>query len=185
MPKRWPAAWARATRPAKNPKHAEALVWRGAARVFQSGQLFNQGKQADGLKLWTAGHKDMDDAIALEPKNVGVRIPRAAVLVPASRAAPKAMAEPLWKKALEDFQTIEAIQKEVLDKIGTHSLGELRMGQADLYRMMGQLDKSKEQLELVKKALPDSKYAKRADEWLAAKADAKLAHNCIGCHTKE
>jgi hypothetical protein len=30
--------------------------------------------------------------------------------------------------------------------------------------------------------LPNTKYAERAKEWLAAKPDAKLAHVCIGCH---
>jgi hypothetical protein len=47
---------------------------------------------------------------------------------------------------------------------------------------MGDLDKSNEQLRAVEKELPDTKYAARAKEWLAAKPDAKLAHNCIGCH---
>src|SRR4051812_37320275 len=55
---------------AKNPKHAEAMVWRGAGRVFQSGQAFQKKDFITGMQLWTAGLKDMDDAIALEPKNI-------------------------------------------------------------------------------------------------------------------
>lgn len=171
---------------AKNPKHAEALVWRGAARVFKSGQLFGAGKASQAMPLWTTGLKDMDDAVALEPKNVGVRVPRAAVLLPAARNAPPAMGQPLLKKALTDFETIETMQSESkdLDKLGTHPRGELRMGLADTYRLMGDAAKSKAQLEAVLKDLPDTKYAKRATEWLAAKPDAKLTHNCIGCHVK-
>ena len=38
---------------AKNPKNAEALVWRGAARVFTAGQLFGAGKAAQAMPLWT------------------------------------------------------------------------------------------------------------------------------------
>lgn len=167
---------------AKNPKHAEALVWRGAARVFQSSQEFQNKKIAEGMKLWNSGLKDMDDAVAINPNNVGVRIPRAAVLLPAARNAPPAMGKPLLDKALNDFETVYQRQKNDLSQLGTHPRGELRMGLADVYRMKGDLVKSNEQLELVKKELPDTKYAKRAADWLAAKPDAKLEHTCIGCH---
>ena len=169
---------------AKTPKHAEALVWRGAGRVFQSAQAFQNQKFADGMKLWNSGLKDMDDAVALEPKNPGVRIPRAAALLPAIHNAPPAMTKNLIPKAVDDYETMYEMQKNDLDKLGTHPLGELRMGLADAYRLAGQLDKSRTHLEALAKELPDSKYAKRAKEWLGAKDDAKLVHNCIGCHTK-
>jgi len=169
---------------AKNPKHAEALVWRGAVRVFQSGPLFQAAKVADGIKLYTAGLKDMDDAVKLEPTNAGVRIPRAAVLMPASAGMPDAMAKPLWETVRGDFEAIHEFQKDDLHKLGTHPRGELRMGLADVYRKLKQADKAKAQLDAVVKELPGSKYAARAKEWLAAKPDAKLSHSCIGCHAK-
>lgn len=168
----------------KNPKHAEALVWRGAGRVFMAGRLFGAKKQAEALPIWVSGLADMDEAVKLEPKNVGVRIPRASVLVPAARNTPPAIGKPLLEKAMDDFQTIYEQQKDHLDSLGTHPRGELRMGLADVYRLMGKKDQSKEHLEAVIKELPDTKYATRAKEWLAAKPEAKLAHNCIGCHTK-
>jgi hypothetical protein len=167
---------------AKDPKNAEALVWRGAARVFQAGQAFKKNNPAEGMALWTTGLKDMDDAITLAPNTVGVRIPRAAVLMPASRAAPPAMGKPLLTKALDDFQTIYKLQEKHLDRLGTHPHGELRMGLADVYRRLGENEKSAEQLNAVVKELPDTKYAARAKEWLAAPADAALTHTCIGCH---
>lgn len=169
---------------AKDPKNAEAMVWRGAGRVFQAGQLFQAKKTADGLKLWTAGLKDMDDAVTLEPKNVGVRIPRAAVLMPTSRFVPGEQAKQLLDTVRGDYEAIYDLQKKELDKLGTHPKGELRMGLAEVYRRLDQADKSKAQLDAVVKELPDTKYAARAKEWLAAKPDAKLYHNCIGCHTK-
>lgn len=168
----------------KDPKNAEALVWRGAGRVYMGGQAIQDKKQAEGIKLFLSGQKDMDDAVKLDPKNVGVRIPRASVLMPASGGMPAAMAKPLLEKVREDFETIYELQKDSLEKIVTHPKGELRMGLADVYRRLGNADKSKEQLEIVVKELPDTKYSARATEWLAAKPDAKLAHSCIGCHTK-
>lgn len=168
---------------AKNPKHAQALVWRGAGRVYLASVAFNAKKQADGVKLWTTGMKDLDDAVALEPKNPAVRIPRAAVLMPASRFVPPGMAKPLLEKVKVDFETIYELQKKDLDQLGTHPRGELRMGLADVYRRLDQAEKSRAQLDAVVKELPGSKYAARAKEWIAAKPDAALAHKCIGCHT--
>ena len=167
---------------AKNPKHVEALVWRGAARVFQAGQAFQANRVAEGMVLWTAGLKDMDDAIAIAPKSVGVRVPRAVVLIPAARAAPPAMGRPLLTKARDDLETIYKLQEPTFAKLGTHPRGELRMGLADVYRRVGEPAKSKEQLTAVIKELPDTKYAAQAKEWLAAPPTAALAHSCIGCH---
>ena len=167
---------------ARDPRHAEALVWRGAARMFQAGGLFGKGQVIGGMSLWGKALKDMDEAVEIAPDNPGVRIPRAAVLMPAARNAPAAMAAPLLDRALRDFRDMERLQADKLDRIGEHPLGELRMGLADVYRLKGDRARSVEQLELVRKQLPDTDYARRAGEWLAARPDAKLVHQCIGCH---
>ena len=164
-------------------KNAEAMVWLGAVQVFKSGGLFGKNKPAEAFPLWTKGLKNMDDAVKLEPDNVGVRIPRASVLLPSARNAPAVMGAPLLKTVLKDFEYIYKKQAEHLDELGTHPRGELRMGLADTYRLLGKLDESKEQLEAIAKELPDTEYAAEAKEWLAAAPTAKLVHNCKGCHS--
>ena len=165
-----------------HPDHAEALVWRGAVRVFQASQLFGKKEMVAGFKLWSAGIDDMDQAVKLAPDYPGVRIPRAAVLLPAARGTPPAMSAPLLRRVRDDFETIARLQAHQTKKLGTHPLGELRMGLADVYRLSGDQAQSREQLNLVLRDLPDTDYATRAKDWLAAPADAKLAHACIGCH---
>lgn len=164
------------------PDHAEALVWRGAARIFRSADLFGKGSFITGLKLWNSGLEDMDRAVQLEPSNPGVRIPRAAVLMPAARNAPKAMGRPLLDRALDDYLTMTRLQADKIARLGEHPWGELRMGLADVYRQRGDLPNSKRQLELVRAERPETEYAKRAAEWLGAPDDARLVHGCIGCH---
>lgn len=166
----------------QNPKHPEALVWRGAVRVFLSGQAFQKNDQTRGFELWNSGLKDLDDAVEIAPNNVAVLIPRAAVLLPAARSAPPIMGKPLLLKVRGDFERIYERQKGSLDELGEHPRGELRMGLADVYRALGQREKSTEQLEAVLKELPDSPYAERAQAWLDAEPQQRLAHNCIGCH---
>jgi hypothetical protein len=39
-------------------------------------------------------------------------------------------------------------------------------------------------LDAVAKDLPNSEYAVEAKKWLEAKPTDRLAHNCIGCHSK-
>jgi hypothetical protein len=177
---------------AKDPKHAEALVWRGAVRVFRAGSLFQKGKTADGLKEWNGGLADMDQAVKLQPDNIGVLIPRAAVLTGASAQAPPAMAKPLLEKLRGDMERSLKLHGDQWAEVGDHPKGEVRMGLAYAYRRLGQAAdspeltaKSVEQLKKVQEELPGSRWAERAGEWLAAKPDAKLIHSCIGCHSRQ
>src|SRR5688572_15682969 len=69
-----------------NPKHAEALVWHGAGLIGQSRQYFQSGDFKTATELIGRGQKEMNDAAALEPDNLAVRIPRGAVLMTAGRS---------------------------------------------------------------------------------------------------
>jgi tetratricopeptide (TPR) repeat protein len=168
----------------KKKDHAEAMVWLGSGEVYLSGQAFRKGDFGNGMKLWQKGLDHMNKAAELEPENIGVLIPRAAVLMPASRNLPEPLKGQVLNSILKDFTRVYEQQKDMLGEIGEHPLGELRMGLADIHRSLGDLDKSREHLEALTKELPNTDYAKRAEEWLAAKPNAKLAHNCIGCHSK-
>jgi hypothetical protein len=72
----------------EDPNHAQALVWRGAARSFQAGQAFRAGDIARGRELSASGMSDMDRAVSIEPKSIGVLIPRASTLLAAARFQP-------------------------------------------------------------------------------------------------
>ena len=52
---------------AREPDHAEALVWRGDGRLFMAGQAFQRGAIAEGQKLSADGLADMERAVALAP----------------------------------------------------------------------------------------------------------------------
>ena len=167
---------------AKNPNHAEALVWRGAGKMAVAAAAFQKNDFGKGMKYWTESIDEMNRAKKLAPGNIAVMIPRAAVMVNAGRNAPAIMGRPLLQAVREDFEATYESQKEFLDQLGDHPLGELRMGLADIYRLMGEREKSEAQLRAVQRELPDTPYAERAGQWLVAKPDAKLAHQCIGCH---
>ena len=165
-----------------NPKHAEAMVWKGAAGVYLAGKSILANQTSEGMALLNKSLKEMDEAVKLEPRNLGVRVPRGAILLSAGRNAPSILGKPLIEKALVDFQTIYEQQKDNLTSLGTHPQGELRMGLADMYRALGQFDQSNTQLQGIVKDMPNTRYAAEAKDWLAAKKEARLEHRCIGCH---
>src|SRR5947209_9157719 len=59
---------------AADPKNSEALVWHGSGLYFQAGQAFQKGDQQGGFELFQRGVKQMDEAVALAPDTIGVRI---------------------------------------------------------------------------------------------------------------
>src|SRR5579864_3490088 len=90
---------------ATDPKNAEALVWHGSGLFYQAGQAFQKGDQQAGMQFWQRGLKEMDDAVAIAPNSLGVRIPRGAVLLNGSRfVGSPDMARPLIEKGVLDFE---------------------------------------------------------------------------------
>lgn len=167
----------------ENPKHAEALVWHGAGLFFQSGEAFQKQDMANGMKLSTQGLKEMDEAVALEPNNIGVRVPRGSALIAASRFWPQGMQRPLIERGLADFEKTMGIQAPFFETIGTHPRGELLMGLADAYSRLDQKEKATAHYERIVKELPGSVYERNAKEWLETGKLSPQKAGCLGCHT--
>jgi len=108
---------------AENPKHAQALVWHGIGTLARSSRDPQQA-----AVLFARGLTEMDQAATLEPGDLGVRIPRGAVLMGIARQMPESpMRQELLERGRGDFQFAFDMQARLgtLDTIGTHPLGEL------------------------------------------------------------
>ena len=91
-----------------------------------------------GGELWQRGMEEMDKAVALEPDNVGVRIPRGALLLQATRNMPPDMGRPLLEKGVGDYEHVLALQSAYFDTLGGSSQsGELLFGLAEGYQPAG------------------------------------------------
>ena len=151
----------------ENPNHAEAMVWHGAGLFAMSGTEFRQGNQQKGMELWGKGLCMMDKAVELAPDHIGVRIPRGATLLTASRMVPPDFQKELLKRAASDYEKAYDLQKNSLDKMGTHARGELLIGLADAYERLGQAEQSKEMLGKLVSLMPETVYGRNAKTWLA------------------
>ena len=167
---------------ASNPKHAEAMVWHGAGVLFRSGQAFQTGDFRKGQELWKSSLKEMETAVALEPDNLGVRIPRGAALIQASLGAPPEMAKPVLETAVSDFEKALEIQTPYFDSLGTHPRGELLQGLAGSWYRLGNQAKASGYYERIVKELPSTEYERRAKIWLETKSLPRDQMRCVGCH---
>jgi len=168
---------------AADAKNAEALVWHGSGLFYQAGQAFQKGDQQTGIELYQRSQKELDDAVAIAPDSVGVRIPRGAVLLNGSQSMTPQMARPLIEKAVGDYERAYQIQGPDLTKLGTHPRGELMIGLADGYSRLGDQEKAQQWFERIAKEMPGTPYAKSASTWLETKSLAPAQAGCLGCHT--
>jgi len=169
---------------AADPKNAEALVWHGAGLFYESGQAFQKGDQQTGGDLWARGLKEMGNAVALAPDQLGVIIPRGAVLLTGSKYVPNPeMARPLIETGIADFEKAYQLQAPNFDKLGTHPRGELMIGLADGYNRLGNEEKAQEWFERIQKTMPGTPYEKSATTWLETKSLSPAQSGCLGCHT--
>ena len=172
---------------AKDPKHAEAMVWHGAGVIYLSLQASEAGDKPRAIELWDRGLKEMDEAVALWPGHLGVIIPRGATLLEASRHAPDpALAKALLTKAVDDYEKALEVQKPFFHRLSVHSRGELLFGLAEGYHRLGEMRQTQHYFQRIVKECEGSGYAKKARAWLEKKAlpNNHSALSCSGCHAR-
>src|SRR5689334_739983 len=147
---------------ATNPRHAEALVWHGSGLLFQGGMAFGAGDPQRGGELFGRGLEEMNRAVALEPDNVGVLIPQAAVLFVATRNMPADAARPLLEQAVGNYEKVLAIQAPYFATLGDHPKGELLFGLAEGYSRLGKPELARRYFERLIQDAPGSGQARRA-----------------------
>jgi tetratricopeptide (TPR) repeat protein len=168
---------------ATNPRHAEALVWHGSGLLFQGGMAFAAGNPQRGGDLFGRGVEEMNRAVALEPENVGVLIPQAAVLLVATRNMPPDAARPLIEQAVGNYEKVLTIQASYFSTLGDHPKGELLFGLAEGYSRLGKPELARRYFERLIKDAPESGQAPRARMWLDTGSIPKTEGvGCVGCH---
>jgi len=164
------------------PDHAEALVWRGAGLTFKAGQAFAAGDAATGQTLAKTGMADMDRAYELAPNNIGVLIPRSAVLLALARGQRDAdRTRDLAARAASGFEAALAIRQRAFAQLGLHNRGEYLSGLAESWALAGDRDRAEGYLRRVLGELANSPYAERAAAKLADWNDRRPL-NCQSCH---
>jgi tetratricopeptide (TPR) repeat protein len=169
---------------ARNPKHAEAMVWHGCGIAFLAGEHYRKGDYQKGGQMWEQGMKEVGAAVALDPDNVGVLIPRGAFLIEATRYIPdKNEARALLEKGLKDYEKVFELQRPYFSKLSNHSRGELLIALAEGWHRMGNAQKAREYYDHILKECAGSVYADAARDWIE-KGTITQSRKCTGCHAR-
>jgi hypothetical protein len=170
---------------ATNPKHADALVWHGGGLLTRAAQAYTRGDDKLGDSLWQRGIQEMNDAVALEPDNLGVKIGRSATLIGLAQSGwdtSDAQGRSLLKSAVADYELVYQRQRPTFQKLGAHSRGELLFGLASGWSILGKRQKALEYLRLILKECRSTAYESEARKWLQRSPLNVIQHDCIGCH---
>jgi tetratricopeptide (TPR) repeat protein len=168
---------------ARNPQHAEAMVWHGATAIVRASQAFQKGDATTGRQLFDRGVKEMSDAVALAPDNPGVLIPRGAVLFEATRGLPSEAARPLVQSAVDNYEHALEVQAPIFASLGDHAKGELLFGLADGWSRLGDAAKARGYFERLIADAPTSGQAPKARAWIDTGAIPRTSGaQCVGCH---
>jgi hypothetical protein len=170
---------------ATDPKHAEALVWHGGGLLTRAENAYRAGNQKLGDQLWEQGLAEMNEAVALAPNNMAVKIGRSATIVGVAQSGWDTSDEKsraLLESALLDYEKVYAWQQPTFDKLTNHSRGELLFGLASGWSILGNHEKARHYLSLVLKTCAGTDYESEAQMWMKKKPDTVIQHDCRGCH---
>ena len=169
---------------AVTPDHAEALGWRGAARLFQSGVAFQRGGIGDGRRLAGEGLADLERAVTLAPGSIGVRAVRApALMLYANGVRPSdpAEADRLVRLAVVDFEFILTTRTPDWSGLAEHDRGEVLGALAEGWLQLGDAAQANRYFDRLGTELAGTVYAKNA-ALRRADPSAKVPLTCLGCH---
>jgi pimeloyl-ACP methyl ester carboxylesterase len=169
---------------ARDPDNAEALTWRGAGRLFQSGEAFKRGALGAGRDLARQGLTDLERAGALQPDSIAVHAARGPALMQYARYLrpfDKAQADRLIMTALGDFDFLLDKKETNWSTLAAHDRGEILGGLAEGWLQVGDAGKAAGYLDRMIKELPGTPYANNASS-RRTDPSGKVALTCLGCH---
>ena len=166
---------------AGQPNHTEAMVWRGAALIGRGGQAFRGGDAATGRALFAKGLGEMDRAVELDPKNLGVRIPRGAVVLVTAPLVSEPNKTQLVQRGVADFEVGLAGQTPFFGKLSLHAREQLLYGLTDGYAALGDTAKAQAMFHRMTVDAAGSSLLARAKARAAGEAVAGPTP-CQECH---
>jgi hypothetical protein len=168
---------------ARDPRDAEAMVWHGAGLVAEAGEKFRAGDQAAGIGLWQRGLGEMNHAVELAPQNVGVRIPRGAVLLAMGPFVPEPQRSQLLHAGLGDYEATLALQRAYFGTLSLHAREQLLYGLVDGYAQLGDQQSARRYEQQMEREAAGSELLARAKQ----RADGEMVAGrapCEQCHAR-
>ena len=168
---------------AREPNHAEAMVWHGAGIMARSSLAFRAGDRANGMTLYQQGLAEMDRAVAMAPSNIGVRIPRGAVLLVFAGFVPEPEKSKLVARGASDYEVGLAGQQKYFGQLTLHAREQLLYGLTDAFATLGDRKKAEAYYERMTTDAAGSQLLPRAKARAAGEAVSGPTP-CEECHAR-
>lgn len=148
---------------ADDARHAEAIAWRGAARMFDAAAASDGGDFMAAMNHVNAALNDLKAARELEPENPGVRLIAAQTLLSLAANHPiEAMAKNYAKQGIEDATIGFRALHDRWDHQPAETKGRLMTEVARAYEKLGQTRRARDWYNRVIGAVPGSEWAGKA-----------------------
>jgi tetratricopeptide (TPR) repeat protein len=168
------------SRPAER---ANVLAWQGSAALTRAA-VAHEAKQPDQFRQHYQRALDLyEQAMRLEPEGVGVFAIAGGTQTTLADRLPADERARGWEMAYSAYQRLWKLQGAIIEKLPLHHKGEVLSGLAQSAQRTGRSDEASAQVERILTLLPETPYAKRAQEWKespAARGQVKLT--CQTCH---
>ena len=169
-----------ASRPSER---ASLLAWQGGT-VMTRAVLANEARQpAQFQRHYARAQELFAEAARLGHDNVGVFAITGGTLVVLADRLPEGQRAPGWEQAYAAYQQLWRMQGTMIEKLPLHHKGEVLSGLAQSAQRTGRSGELNAHLDRIVTLLPDTAYARRAQQWKddpAARAEGKLT--CQTCH---
>jgi tetratricopeptide (TPR) repeat protein len=164
-------------------ERASLLAWQGGT-VLTRAVLANEARQSDQFQRQYARAQELfAEAARLGPDNVGVFAITGGTLVVLADRLPEGQRAAGWEQAYGAYQQLWRMQGTTIEKLPLHHKGEVLAGLAQGAQRTGRLDELNTHLDRMVSLLPDTTYARRAQQWKddpSSRAQTKVA--CQTCH---
>jgi hypothetical protein len=168
---------------AREPNHPEAMVWHGAGVMARASLAFRGGDRTNGRTLYQQGLAEMDHAVAIAPNNIGVRIPRGAVLLVVAGFVPEPEKSKLVARGASDYEVGLAGQEKYFAQLTLHAREQMLYGLTDAYATLGDGKKAAAYYERMTTDAAGSQLLARAKARAAGEAVSGPTP-CEECHAR-
>ena len=167
----------------EDPSNPDAVNWMGAANIYRAVRAFGSGDNAAGDRLFLQALRQIDQAAAAQPTNVGVRATAGGTLMLFAGRLPDRHYQTALSKAREQYVALYGMQEAVIDRLPAHFKGEALAGMAEVEFRTGSREAANVYLDKLIAAMPNTGYAQAAEKWRNApdrvtKSDRLVCQSC-------
>ena len=164
-------------------ERASLIAWQGSTTLTRA-VFANEDKRADEFQKHYRRALDLfAEAKRLGPESIPVLAITGGSMVMLTDRLPAAERAARWEQVYDAYQRLWKLQSAAIEKLPLHHKGEVLSGLAQAMQRTGRTTELGPQLERILTLLPDTAYAKRAQQWKddpASRAQSSVA--CQTCH---